>query len=208
MKKITDIREAEKSSRFNVFTESGFAFSLSAKGIFECEISVGKVFSDEEFEEIEKYVAEEKTFSAAVRFLGYRDYSEKELLRRLARAGYDGTAAVERLVGLGYIDDERYAREFVEKNAGKYGKLRIENELRRRGIDRELAETILSEAFAEPSTAAFDALCKKQKAKAFSDSKERNRAYAFLARRGFSSEEISAAIEKFEMMTTGEEFSE
>ena len=32
--------------------------------------------------------------------------------------------------------------------------------------------------------------------KAFSDMKEKNRAYAFLVRRGFGSEEISAAFEK------------
>ncbi len=56
MKKITDIKEAEKSSRFNVFTEEGYAFSLSAKGIFECEIAVGKVFSEAEFENILHYV--------------------------------------------------------------------------------------------------------------------------------------------------------
>ena len=59
MKKITDIKEAEKSSRFNVFTEEGYAFSLSAKGIFECEIAVGKVFSEAEFENILHYVEEE-----------------------------------------------------------------------------------------------------------------------------------------------------
>ena len=208
MKKVTDIKEAEKSSRFNVFTEEGFAFSLSAKGIFECEIAVGKVFSEDEFENILRYVEEEKAFSAAVRFLGYRDYSEKELLRRLARAGIDGTNAVERLVGLGYVNDERYARDFIEKNSAKYGKIRIESELRGRGIDRELIGRLLDEFFSVPDSAAFDALCKKQKMRAFSDMKEKNRAYAFLARRGFGSEEISAAFEKYEMMITGEESSE
>ena len=162
MKKITDIKEAEKSSRFNVFTEEGYAFSLSAKGIFECEIAVGKVFSEAEFENILHYVEEEKAFSAAMRFLGYRDYSEKELLRRLARAGIDGTNAVEKLVGLGYINDERYAREFIEKNFEKFGRVRIENELRRRGIDRELAAELLDEALSEPTSAAFDALCKNR----------------------------------------------
>ena len=79
---------------------------------------------------------------------------------------------------------------------------------RRRGFDRELAAELLDEAFSEPTSAAFDALCKKQKMQAFSDMKEKNRAYAFLVRRGFGSEEISAAFEKYEMMITGEEISE
>lgn len=207
MKKITEIKEAKKSTRFNVFTEEGFAFSLSAKGIFECKISVGKVFSEEEFERIERYAEDEKTFSEAVRLLGYRDFSEKELLRRMRRDGTDGTKAVEKLVELGYIDDERYARGLIEKSVSKYGRTRIEKDLRRRGIDRELTERLLDEAFAEPSSAAFDALCKRQKTRALSDPKEKNRAYAYLMRRGFGHDEISAAIERFEMMT-GEDFSE
>lgn len=207
MKKITEIKEAKKSTRFNVFTEEGFAFSLSAKGIFECKISAGKVFSEEEFERIERYAEDEKTFSEAVRLLGYRDFSEKELLRRMRRDGTDGTKAVEKLVELGYIDDERYARGLIEKSVSKYGRTRIEQDLRRRGIDRELTERLLDEAFAEPSSAAFDALCKRQKTRALSDLKEKNRAYAYLMRRGFGHDEISAAIERFEMMT-GEDFSE
>ena len=119
MKKITEIKEAKKSTRFNVFTEEGFAFSLSAKGIFECKISAGKVFSEEEFERIKRYAEDEKTFSEAVRLLGYRDFSEKELLRRMRRDGTDGTKAVEKLVELGYIDDERYARGLIEKSVSK-----------------------------------------------------------------------------------------
>lgn len=207
MKKITDIKEAEKSSRFNVFTEEGFAFSLSARGIFDCGISVGAVFSEEEFEEILRRVEDEKAFSAATRFLGYRDYSEKELLRRLARAGYNGAKAVEKLVELGYVNDERYSRDFIEKNIGKYGRIRIEKELLSRGVSRETAEKLLEEAFSEPNSSAFDALCKKLKMKAFADMKEKNRAYAFLARRGFCGDEAAAALDKYEKTVTGEDFS-
>ena len=135
------------------------------------------------------------------------EYEMTEKMRKWEVDESDRQRIVEYLRDAKFVDDERYARGLIEKSVSKYWRTRIEQDLRRRGIDRELTERLLDEAFAEPSSAAFDALCKRQKTRALSDPKEKNRAYAYLMRRGFGHDEISAAIERFEMMT-GEDFSE
>lgn len=72
-----------------------------------------------------------------------RDYSARELERKLAEDGYGEkvrSELVERYRGLGIIDDGRYATVFARsKIAQGWGPRRIEQELQRRGVDpREL----------------------------------------------------------------------
>lgn len=200
MIKIKEIKEAEKSSRFNIFTEEGFAFSLSAKGIYENGVAIGKEYTEEEYEELLKVVEAEKVFSAAVRLLGYRDYSEKELISRLAQKGMDGTEAVSKLVEMGYINDEKYAESIIGKYLSSYGKRRIEEELKKRKIDRQVWEPLLSETCCDLSSAAYEVLCKKQKMNPFADRKEKEKVYAFLVRKGYSHDEIKSALYQYEQI--------
>lgn len=68
-----------------------------------------------------------------------RDYSRKELLDRLGQDGYPSSVAeplVERAVSCGMVDDARFADSFIRsKLACGWGRLKIERELGRRGIE-------------------------------------------------------------------------
>ena len=71
--------------------------------------------------------------------VGRRDYSARELSERLARDGYP-SAAVDEIVGrareTGIVDDARYGAAFARsKVLAGWGRLRIERELRRRGVE-------------------------------------------------------------------------
>ena len=78
---------------------------------------------------------------AAARFLETRSRSVAEVRRRLTSAGYrpelvDG--AIARLLDLGVLDDEAFARAWVESRdrARPRGERAIRDELRLKGIDR------------------------------------------------------------------------
>lgn len=71
--------------------------------------------------------------------VGRRDYSSQELAERLARDGY-AAAVVDEIVGRsresGIVDDARYGAAFARaKLYAGWGRLRIERELRRRGVE-------------------------------------------------------------------------
>jgi len=160
---------------------------------------------------------------AAARFLEVRSRSVSEVRRRLGGAGYrpdlvDG--AISRMTELGMLDDEAFARTWVESRdrARPRGERAIREELRLKGIDRETVDLVLGErrdrALAssdhggedgdgEPAsadrTAAERLLAKNDRALArVADPRQRRqRAYALLARHGFDPEtcrEVAATI--------------
>ena len=77
--------------------------------------------------------------SKAEELLNRRDYSSSELAAKLSEAGYHPSVAdevVARFVEVGLLDDRRFAELFARsKAAAGWGRIKIERELARRGVD-------------------------------------------------------------------------
>ncbi|HYH93394.1 MAG TPA: regulatory protein RecX [Candidatus Saccharimonadales bacterium] len=137
-----------------------------------------------------------------------------EVRRRLGQAGYrseliDG--AIERLTELGMLDDEQFARAWVESRdrVRPRGERAIREELRLKGIDRSTADLVLEERRVgiseravddgahddaparSPDRVAAERLIAKHAralARVADPRQRRQRAYALLARNGFDPE--------------------
>lgn len=88
--------------------------------------------------------------AAAARLLEQRQRSVADLRGRLLTAGYPEAlvaVAVDRLLAVGYLDDEAFARAWVESRdrARPRGEHALRRELTLRGVDRELVEAVLRE---------------------------------------------------------------
>ena len=133
----------------------------------------------------------------AVELISRRDMSRAELRRKLIERGSpeaDAGRAVDWLVSHGYVSDERYAGLIVRHYASKgYGAARIRTELSRRGVPRELWGEAL-EGLGDTSAAA-DAFLRRRLRGGY-DEKAVKRATDAMCRRGFSWEEIRAALER------------
>jgi len=84
-------------------------------------------------------------YAAALRALGRRDHFRAELAEKLRRKGFEPDlieAALDRCAGNNLLDDGRLAGRFAEvrSEANGWGPRRIEAELRRRGVARDVAE--------------------------------------------------------------------
>jgi len=93
---------------------------------------------------------------AAARSLSGAPRSRKSLEERLITAGYPEEhvrAAVARLVEIGLIDDERFAQALIDSRdrSRQRGDRALLQELRRRGIDDELAQRLLAQRAAGES---------------------------------------------------------
>jgi regulatory protein len=83
-----------------------------------------------------------------VRLLARRAHSRVELLRKLARRGYDGAAirtAMGRLEELGYLDDQSFARSFVRRRGSVRGPRALSAELAARGVERGHVDVAVAE---------------------------------------------------------------
>lgn len=146
---------------------------------------------------------------AAARFLEARSRSESEVRQKLARLGYRSELIEEtigRLHTLHYLDDEAFARTWVESRdrSKPRGEHALRQELGRKGVDRETVDAVIEErrdaaaSFAEAAgdlvpdnadEAAAERLLDRKRAALLREPDARRRmqkAYAMLARNGFA----------------------
>jgi len=135
----------------------------------------------------------------ALKMLDRRDYSRSELIRKLTEKDVDeaeATAAVDRLVELGFVDDARYAPIIVRHYAAKgYGPQRVRQELQRRGIPKELWDAAMQEMPAQDDT--VDRLLRTKLRSETPDRAELKRASDFLLRKGYSWDDVKAALSRY-----------
>lgn len=138
----------------------------------------------------------------ALYLLGLRDYACKELEQKLYTEASPEIAAavVERLRQVGLLDDRRYAARLARSlsESKHYPRRRIEQELRRRGIDPLTAQSAAEEVDGEDYEQALALLQKKYYNK-LNDPDSRRRVTAALARRGFSYGAIRRAFDTLDI---------
>ena len=135
---------------------------------------------------------------AAAAFLAVRPRSEAETRRRLLKLGYPDALVDDvliRLVEMGYIDDEEFARAWVQSRdrARPRGEGALRRELAQKGVARQVVDEVLGERSdaadgTDPNLAAATALLERKRAALLREPDERKRrqkAYALLARNGF-----------------------
>jgi len=150
--------------------------------------------------EVEKV---EEARQLALKYLGSRDRTEKELRERLTRRGCAPAAidaAMERLMAARLVDDESLARRYVEVRLAERpsGAIRLAQDLHRRGVDRVTIDRVLEE-FADrigTQEAAVDLLRRvANRYRGLDSTTARRRMYGMLARRGFDPERTARAVE-------------
>jgi regulatory protein len=145
----------------------------------------------------------EEAFKRALKFLGYRARSEAEVRTNLIQAGFSPKIVepiLEKLRSLKLLDDEAFARSFAQARIEDrgYGPLRLERDLRLKGIGKALVGRILDESFARHGgkERARALLEKRYRGKDLSDAKTLRRAISFLQRRGYRDSVIAEILKQ------------
>ncbi|MBI4395718.1 MAG: regulatory protein RecX [Elusimicrobia bacterium] len=147
---------------------------------------------------------------SALTLLKFRGRSEAELAKRLSQKRYEAGVVlktINRLRELGLLNDEAIAREWAQarRRAGQ-GELRIRQTLFKRGIPKELVETVLAEE-APPEEAqagqteperAWTALERRAKrVKALDRRSLYRRLAGYLSRQGFPPDVVHDVLERY-----------
>ena len=188
----------ERRGRARVFVDGELWAELDSGVVAERGLREGAALSYEELAEARVAGERPLAMNRALHSLGYRARSAHELRERLLRAGYAGetvSGVLARLEGFGYLDDEEFARNVArDKARRRYGPRKIYGELRRAGVDEEIAQEIVEEEFAGRSELeeARAAAQRRYNTGETSDVQAR-RVHGFLMRRGYSAG-VSAEI--------------
>ena len=138
----------------------------------------------------------EKTLRMAANVLEYRQRSSSALYNRLLEKGaeeQDAAWAVARLQELGYLNDGEYGRLLVRDVCARgYGPARIRQRLREKGLDPGDIDASMEDYVLHPEK--LERYLRSKLPEGSPDRKALKRAADGLFRRGFSWEEIHAAL--------------
>ena len=142
----------------------------------------------------------------ALRLLEHMDRTEKGLTDRLLRAGSSeelAEDAVSYVKDYGYINDRRYALNYIMYRIHDKSRQKIFQELSGKGIDRQTIQDAWEEAEELETPDERALLCqmieKKYEPGAELDEREMRRLYGYLARRGFRSGDIFSVLEEMDI---------
>ena len=142
----------------------------------------------------------------ALRLLEHMDRTEKGLSERLLRAGFSeelAEDAVAYVKDYGYINDRRYALNYIMYRIHDKSRQKIFQELSGKGIDRQTIQDAWEEAEELETPDERALLCqmieKKYEPGAELDERELRRLYGYLARRGFRSGDIFSVLEEMDI---------
>jgi len=146
----------------------------------------------------------DSAYIAALKMLGGRELSERQVRQRLARRGYDEEAidaAVTRLTTDGSLDDERAARAMAhaETSLRKRGRLRVKRRLEAAGIAPDVAQRATQEIFQTVDAGALmeAALQKRLRGRdRIAGDREFQRLYRYLIGQGFESDRVLALLRR------------
>jgi regulatory protein len=136
------------ADRVAVHLDGRRAFDLAAVVVDRAGLRAGDPLSAQRQRELLEQDAPFRSRERALRLLGLRDRSRREIERRLRQAGFDAgviAQTVEWLAGLGYLDDRRFAAAYAaEKWRGGWGPRRIHTELAAKGVERPVIDEALA----------------------------------------------------------------
>ncbi|HEY7270035.1 MAG TPA: RecX family transcriptional regulator, partial [Dehalococcoidia bacterium] len=148
MAMITAVERVKYKRRSDVWIDGEKAFSLGVELIALRGVRAGRDISDAEIVELQDLDERQEAVAASLKLLSMSPRSEKDLRQRLRRRGLGrpaADAAVARMRELGYLDDARFAKSYVESRQSSTPRSRrfLAFELGQKGVARELSAPAL-----------------------------------------------------------------
>ncbi len=202
MIKIEAMEMTASGKKLKAVLSDGRKVYLDSETAYKYRVDTSTEYTDGEFEEILCDSEYNLTKNRAFNILEYRAHSKKELFDKLCEKTDEDTAfaVVEKMCDLGLVDDKALLRDKLENllNVKKYGTKRAINDLVLKGFDREEIEEMIEEMEYDEYSVVCEIIEHRYADELpESDMKERQKILAALMRRGFSYDDIKAAMAEY-----------
>ena len=214
MSTITQITEHPRKPGRYVIDVDGKQFAIiTADALAATKVRIGVVVDDRLATTLTEANELTAAYDSALNLLSFRARSARELERRLLQKGVTRERAdrvIAKLREMGLVDDADFARQLaVSKMSAGASRRRVHQELFKRGVAREVADdavehVIEEEGFSDAESIERIARKKWRSLASLDEPTRRRRLFAFLARRGFDSDEVSRVVRQLEGETANE----
>lgn len=211
--KITALTaQIKNKDRVNVIVDGVYRFSLDVFQVADLGIRIGKEYTEQELAELETESQFGKLYGRALEYTMLRPHSAREvrdyLWRKTRTTKYksrqgeikerEGVSQLvadrvfDRLSEKGYIDDEKFARFWVENRNQRKGSSarKLKSELQAKGVESSMIDAALANTTRSDEDELAKIIAKKR-----GRYPDEQKFMQYLARQGFSYDDIKAALE-------------
>ena len=193
-----------RKDKIHIYIDGEYLLTVDDNFWFSCGYISGDEISEEELTAFEEAAGSRRAFNSALNSLDYRDHSEREIRTKLLRK-HDAEyvdEAVEKLLELNLINDERYAENYARElfEHKKFGEMRIRAELRAKGISADIANEAVEALFDEEEPDNIQRIVDiigKRYYNRMNDEVGRKKVFFALQRMGYSFSDIREAMSEF-----------
>ncbi|MDO5125069.1 MAG: regulatory protein RecX [Ruminococcus sp.] len=192
--------EKYKGSTYQVNFADGEPAFINSEIIMQFGIRNGMSISESDWEKIDYANDFRRARERALYLMDYRDHSYIELFRKLEKNYDEGICydVVDSLVSVGIVDDRRYAENLAQRlmEVKRCGYYKAVQEMRQRGISKELADEVLS-PFEDSTVERIVELLATKYARKLDDEDGIRKVKNALVRNGYSYKDINIAMEEY-----------
>lgn len=193
-----------RQNKIHISIDGEYLLTVDENFWLDCGYISGDEIDSEELAAFEEAAGSRIAFNSAMNSLDYRDHSVREMKIKLLRKFDEEcvNSAIERLIELGLLNDERFAENFARElyEHKRFGKNRIKSELFQRGIASDIINCVLDEIFeseeADNIERIVDIINRKYYNKMI-DENSRQKVFASLVRLGYGYSDIRQAMSEF-----------
>ncbi|MDO5294778.1 MAG: regulatory protein RecX [bacterium] len=198
---VTTIEVIDKKKKKITF-ESGRTLFLYNSEVRKYHVSEGQAIDPSDYEDLIAAVNKRAKLKA-MDLLKRSDKTEQELRTKLKTSNFSEEAvnvALDYVMSYGYIDDERYASNYIRTKKKSKSKRAIEFDLSAKGVDRETIANCMEEEFKyEDETEAIKKLIRKKVNNLDClEEDKKQKLIASICRKGFSFEKVRTAFRELE----------
>lgn len=193
--------QAHDQSCVNVFVDGRFAFAISAVEAVQRGLKPGRLLTADDVEELRQLEEIERARLVAVSLLSVRPRSRRELSDRLTRKGAPAEVVarvVEEMARRGYIDDDAFARYWVENCQANRprGQRALVAELRAKGVAADAIEAAVAPTVGDEEGSALVLARRRARTLREPDPRRfRQRLGAFLQRKGYGYDTVRTVVQ-------------
>ena len=190
---VTEVIPREKG-RTSIRFDNGMEVLLYKGEVRKLGLQEQTVISREKYDEIIYEILGTRAKKRAMFLLERMDRTEHQLRDKLMQNGYPAVCvdlAIDYVKKYHYIDDLRYATNYISYQQKRKSRQKLKIDLLTKGIDKNVIEQALDEAFdSDEQIKIRQLLEKKHYDPKECDRKEKQKTYQYLMRRGFKGSDI------------------
>ncbi len=197
--RIVSIEQVKnKAKRYRIRLDNGADFVLYRGEMLQMGLAEDEEITTQQYEALLTDILIPRAKARTMHLLEKQDRTESNIRQKLREGGYPMEAideAVAYAASYHYVDDRRYAENYIYFHKDSKSCQRLKQDLLRKGIAKEVVEAALEEGYETDERGLIaELLAKKHYNPEEADQKERAKMYRFLASRGFSPGDIMDAL--------------